>query len=160
MEKEVRDRALQQIPYGLYVVGSADGRSVGTIVANWATQLSFSPVLVGIAIESDSRMRTLIETSRHFSINILPSKNADLPRAFLKPAETTKDEIHGKRFDRARNGTPFLHDAVASIECMVLHSVTTGDHVMFVGEVTDAALHRDTGGDVLMLRETGLRYHR
>lgn len=160
MDKTIRDRALQHFPYGLYVVGAVNGRAVATIVANWATQVSFSPALVAIAIEHDSRMRAHIEMSGFFSINMLPPNKTEIARSFVKPRETNGNDISGRRFERAKNGTPFLHDAVACIECRVVHAYPAGDHLVFVGEVTDAMIHKDGRGEVLTLRQTGWRYHR
>ncbi len=105
-------------------------------------------------------MRERIETGGYFSVNMLPPKNVALARAFLKPKETTGDVIGGRHVNRAHHGTPFLHDAVAALECRVVAQHAAGDHVLFVGEVTDAAAHRDGKGGVLTLRETGWRYHR
>jgi len=152
------ERALRQFPYGLYVVGSTEGESVLTIIANWATQVSFSPPLIGIAIEDDSRMRSVIESSGYFSINVLPSGAKEVAKAFAggHAAGITPGPRH--RFTLAPHGTPFLDEASASIECAVRQSHATGDHVMFVGEGLTAAMHRE--GDVLTLKETGWHYRR
>ena len=160
MDKATRDRALQSIPYGLYVVGAVNGEKFSTIVANWAMQVSFRPALVAIAIEDDSRMRERIEASGYFSLNMLPPGDLALARAFLKPKEFPGVSAGGKRFTRAANGSPFLQDAVASVECRVQARHVAGDHILFLGEVLDAAYRRDGKGEVLTLRETGWRYHR
>ena len=158
MNTQTRDKALQQFPYALLIVGSTMGDSVVAIVGNWATQVSFSPALVAVSIERDSRMRQFIETSGFFSINLLPSKRTELAKTFLKPREASANSINGRKFARAKNGTPFLHDALSSIECKVIQMYPTGDHVTFIGEISDAVVHRD--GEALTLRETGLRYQR
>jgi flavin reductase (DIM6/NTAB) family NADH-FMN oxidoreductase RutF len=150
---------MELIPYGLYVVGSLNGTVPATIVANWVTQVSFSPPWVAIAVEADSRMREYIGRSGFFSVNILPSGGRDLAKAFLKGPEARGDTIGGKRFEPGKNGAPFLLDASASFECRVVHTLDVPDHVVFIGEVLDAAL-RSGGTDVLTLRETGWRYNR
>ncbi len=160
MERTTRDHVLQQFPYGLYVIGTANGPTVSTIVANWVTQVSFTPPLVAVGIEEDSRMRAKIEEAGFFAVNLLPAKEMAVARAFLKPRESSGDEINGRQFVRARNGMPFLKDALASIECRVVSSSRTGDHVLFVGEVTDASARHRGRGEVLTLKETGWRYHK
>ena len=158
-DREKTGRVLEHIPYGLYVVGSLNGPVPAAIVANWVTQVSFSPPWVAIAVEADSRMRSYIGRSGFFSVNILPAGGRDLAKAFLKGPEATGDTIGGKKFEAAKNGAPFLVDASASFECRVMHALEVPDHVVFIGEVVDALLRRE-GTGVLTLRETGWRYNR
>jgi flavin reductase (DIM6/NTAB) family NADH-FMN oxidoreductase RutF len=158
-DPETAGRALQQIPYGLYIVGSLNGLVPATIVANWVTQVSFSPPWVAIAVEADSRMKEYIGTSGFFSVNILPSGEREMAKAFLKGPEALGGTIGGKKFEGAKNGTPFLAGASAAIECRVMHVLEAPDHRLFIGEVVDAVVRRE-GTDVLTLRETGWRYRR
>ena len=157
--KETAGRVLRHIPYGLYVVGSLNGRTPAAIVANWVTQVSFSPAWVAIAVEGDSRMREYIAASGVFSVNILPSGGRDTAKAFLKGPEAKSGTIGGRPFEPAKNGTPFLLDAVAAFECRVMNTLEVPDHLLFVGEVVDAVLRREDP-DVLTLRETGWHYNR
>jgi flavin reductase (DIM6/NTAB) family NADH-FMN oxidoreductase RutF len=158
MDRRAKDHALQSFPYGLFVVGSTEGDMGLTIVANWGTQVSFRPSLLAISIEYDSRMCAAIENSGAFSINLLPSKGIRVARMFIKPRETPKSDYEEHLLSGSKRGLPFLKDAVACMECRVVASYRTGDHVLFVGEVTDAEYRG--GGDALTLRETGWRYHR
>lgn len=158
-EKETIGRVLQHIPYGLYVVGSLNGPVPATMVANWVTQVSFTPPWVAIAVEADSRMREYITRSGVFSVNILPSGAREMAKAFLKGPEAKGGAVGGKKFETAENGTPFLVDASASFECRVMRTVDVPDHALFLGEVVDAVIRRE-GAGVLTLRETGWRYNR
>jgi len=153
---DTRERALERIPYGLHVVGSADGSSVAMIIANWATQVSFDPPMVAVAIEEDSRMRQAIEASGYFSLKILPSGSQETARAIARSRPGTPSGIGDRKFVPSTHGTPFLAEASACIECRVAQSHRTGDHRTFFGEVLEAVTHRE--GDVLTLKETGWRY--
>jgi flavin reductase (DIM6/NTAB) family NADH-FMN oxidoreductase RutF len=157
-DKKNREKSLQAMPYGLYVVGSMNGNSFTTIIANWVTQVSFNPPLIAIAIEQTSNMKTYIEKSNRFSINILPTGNSELTKAFIKPAQFTGSLHNGKEFTLSKHGVPFLVDANASLECKVVSSYQTGDHITFIGELTDAITRRE--GDALTLKESGLSYRR
>ncbi len=158
-DRETVGRVLQQIPYGLYVVGSLNGTVPSTIVANWVTQVSFAPPWVAIAVEEGSRMKEYIGASGFFSVNILPSGGRETAKAFLKGPEAAGTTIGGKKFEPAGNGTPFLVDASASFECRVMQTLAVPDHHLFIGEVVDAVLRRE-GAGVLTLSETGWRYKR
>jgi len=150
--------ALQSFPYGLFVVGSVRDAGVRTIVANWATQVSFEPPLVSIAIEDDSTMREYIEQSGVFSINVLPAGSIDTARDFVRSSEPEGNKINGRSFVPGPHGTPFIEDAITSMECRVVKTIQTGDHVLFIGEVMEAIVWRE--GDALTLKETGWRYRR
>ena len=158
MDRRAKDHALQSFPYGLFVVGATEGDVGLTIVANWGTQVSFKPSLLAISIEYDSRMRAAIETSGAFSVNLLPSKEIRVAKMFIKPRETRKSDYERQLLSGSKHGLPFLNDAMACLECKVVASHQLGDHVLFVGEVTDAVYRG--GGEALTLRETGWRYHR
>ena len=150
-------RALRQIPYGLYVVGSLNEGNQATIVANWVTQVSFHPPCVAIAVEGDSKMKEYIESSSLFCVNILPAGSTTFAKAFLKGAEAMGNLVAGKPFTPALRGTPFLAEAAAAFECVVTSRLPVGDHIVFIGEVVDAVAPKDRG-DILTLRETGWKY--
>jgi len=152
-------RVLELIPYGLYVVGSLNGDVPMAMVANWLTQVSFDPPCVAMAVEADSRMRACIGASGVFSVNLLPKGARETAKAFLKSPEAAGTTIGGRPYVRAGNGAPFLTEAIASIACSVLHAMDVPDHVLLVGRVVEAVLHRE-GEDVLTLRETGWRYQK
>ncbi len=158
MDRRTRDHALQSVPYGLFVVGSNEDGMAVTIVANWGMQVSFKPSLVAVSIENDSRMRAAIEKCRAFSVNLLPAKGLRVAKKFLKPREIPVGEYGGRLVTGSRSGMPFLNEAMACMECSVVASHAAGDHVLFIGEVTDATFRG--GSDALTLRETGLRYRR
>lgn len=158
-EKETTGRVLELVPYGLYVLGSLNGSVPAAIVANWVTQVSFSPPWVAIAVEADSRMRENIARSGVFSVNLMPAGGRDVAKAFLKGPEAKGETIGGVGFAPAKNGTPFLLGATASFECQVKNALEVPDHLVFIGEVVDAVL-RNGGGGVLTLRETGWHYTR
>jgi flavin reductase (DIM6/NTAB) family NADH-FMN oxidoreductase RutF len=154
-----RATALERIPYGLYVIGSLNGKIPSTMIANWVMQSSFHPPSVAIAVESDSRMHGYIRASGVFSVNILPAGGKETAKAFLKGPEAVGEEIAGFPFTRGKAGTPFLGAASAAFEARVTEETAVGDHTIFIGEVTDAAVFSASDG-VLTLKETGWRYTR
>ncbi len=150
-------KALQQLSYGLYVVGSstkADRRV--SILANWVSQVSFVPPLVAISIEHGSTMHEAILERRSFSVNVLPSGSPQMTRGFLKSHSTDTKSFNGWEFHLAGGGSPFLKDALSCFECTVQSATECGDHTLFVGEVVELEVHRNAPG--LTLRETGLNY--
>jgi flavin reductase (DIM6/NTAB) family NADH-FMN oxidoreductase RutF len=154
-----RATVLERIPYGLYVIGSLNGKVPSTMIANWVMQASFHPPCVVVAVESDSRMHGYIRASGVFSVNILPAGGKETAKAFLKGPEAVGEEIAGFPFTCGEGGTPFLEAASAAFEARVTGETAAGDHTIFIGEVTDAAVFSRSDG-VLTLKETGWRYTR
>src|SRR5262245_6115744 len=68
----LRRRVLWKMPSGLYVLGSTDGgeRRNGMTI-NWVTQLSFSPKLIGVAVELHAYTHELIEAGHVFCVNFV-----------------------------------------------------------------------------------------
>jgi len=158
LDKSTRNRILNKIPYGLYIVGAKTKEGLTAIIANWVGQVSFDPPLVSVSIEYDSDMKSYIEESNYFSINMLQAGSTHFAKTFLKKSKPVATSVNGKEITLAKNGSPFLSDAIASLECKVLNSVGVGDHVMFVGEVIDGIWHSDE--QILTLKETGWKYNR
>ncbi|MGB5874024.1 MAG: flavin reductase family protein [Bacteroidota bacterium] len=155
MQKNLIRCVLEMFPYGLFVVGSMTENSPVAIIANWATQVSFRPPLVALAIEEDSKMRRSIEQSGFFSINLLPAGATETARKFARSSSQQSREE--PKLILAESGIPFVEEAVGSIGCRMVQTLTTGDHLTVVGEVVEAR-GGEEGGNVLTLKETGWRY--
>ena len=82
MPPEAAKPALEQISYGLYVVGSKNGDEVNGMTANWLTQVSFEPLLLAISVNPGNDTWSLIEQSGRFAINVLASGQQELARHF------------------------------------------------------------------------------
>jgi flavin reductase (DIM6/NTAB) family NADH-FMN oxidoreductase RutF len=149
--------ALQRIPYGLYVIGSLNRDVPATMIANWVTQVSFHPPCAAVAVESGSRMHGYIKASGCFSVNLLLPGGKEVAKAFLKSPEAVGKTIGGVPFRRGKRGTPFLEAASAAFEADVVSETEAGDHVIFIGQVTDGVAFSESDG-VLTLRDTGWRY--
>lgn len=158
LDKSTRNKILNKIPYGLFVVGSKRREGVAAIIANWITQVSFDPPLIAFAVEFDSDTHHFIEESKYFSLNMLPVGSKGMAKAFLKKSTHIGSTINEKEFTISKHGLPFLRDASDSLECKVVDSTRVGDHVLFVGEVIDGVSNGE--GGILTLKETGWQYSR
>jgi flavin reductase (DIM6/NTAB) family NADH-FMN oxidoreductase RutF len=160
MEKPKVDHSqvLRQFPYGLYLVGASRNGHPLVILANWVTQVSFSPPLVAAAIEVESKMHQFITDSGYFSVNVLPAGNIDLPKAFLKGQEPREGFINGHAFHPARHGSPLIEPASSCLECQVVSTSEAGDHTLFVGQVIYSIQNFPSPG--MTLKESGLSYYR
>jgi flavin reductase (DIM6/NTAB) family NADH-FMN oxidoreductase RutF len=46
--------ALEQMPYGLYIIGSRGADNINGMMADWVMQVSFQPRLVAVSLERNS----------------------------------------------------------------------------------------------------------
>ncbi len=158
MDRTLRKRVLKKIPYGLFVIASATRQRSAAIVANWVMQVSFDPPLLAIALEFDSAMRHLIDEAKAFSVNMLPAGSTQRAKRFLKTFHRQETTMTDTEFVMSPRNVPWLKEASDILECKVLDTMRTGDHVLYIGEVLDGISHSDQ--PILTLKETGLQYSR
>jgi flavin reductase (DIM6/NTAB) family NADH-FMN oxidoreductase RutF len=169
-DEDIAD-ALEEMPYGLYIIGSrdADGQHLNGMMADWTMQVSFKPRLVAVSIENSARTLRNVRASRVFSVNVLPSDGIELARNFAQPYEGSKIEgrseeaaaqVHNKLehvdYALGQTGCPVLQEALAWFECEVEEIVPVGDHHLVVGRVIDGAVVRD--GEPLTQKMLGWNY--
>jgi flavin reductase (DIM6/NTAB) family NADH-FMN oxidoreductase RutF len=147
---------LEQISYGLYVIGSKDGDEVNGMTANWLTQVSFEPRMVALAVESQSHTLKNIKASNVFSINVIDEADTALIEKFVEPQERAGNKLGGVAFRAEQTGCPILEQALSWAECEVAQIVPTGDHDLVIARVVNGGANRD--GEPLTLRAMGWSY--
>ncbi len=169
------------MPTGLFVVGSRAGAERNLMTGNWVMQVATAPKLVGVAVETGSVTRRLIESGGGFAVSILPRSARAVVRRFVKPAESVVTDpagvalsIQGEPVQEVAGGLPRLAMARAWLACEVRHVLDwQGDagpdgasHVFVVGEVVDAGEAEVAPGDgtadgadaVLRMEDTRMNY--
>ena len=157
---KLRRRVLWTMPSGLYVVGSRAGDRRNGMTLNWATQLSFNPKLLGVAVENEAVTRDLIAEGGAFALCILDREDRAIVRKFTKPVEADAgaSTLNGFPFHDGVTGVPILDQAVAYVECRVQETLQLGDHTLFVGEVVDAGFQKPEDTPVLRMEDTRMNY--
>lgn len=156
----LRRRVLWKMPYGLYVIGSRDGDRRNAMTANWVTQVSFEPKLVGVGVEKEAYTHELVAAGGVFSVNLVAREDRAIVRKFTKPVEVDlgAGTLNGFPFHDARSGAPVLDQAAAWVDCEVRNPVDCGNHTFFIGEVVDAGFQRDEETEVLRMEDTRMNY--
>ena len=116
---KLRRRVLWTMPSGLYVVGSRAGDRRNAMTANWATQLSVVPKLVGVGVEQQALTHTLIHEGGVFSLCLVDREDRAIVRKFVKPVEVDLEArtLNGFAFHDGSTGAPILDQAVAWLDC-------------------------------------------
>ncbi len=156
MDEEAKGVALNQLGYGLYVIGSRAGAEYNGMTANWITQISFDPPLVMLAVQNDSKTCELINKGRVFSVNVIANNGKALLTSFIKKQRRVGNKLGDDEFDDGETGAPILKEAISFIECRVIEQQTPGDHTLFIAEVVNAGVRRDA--IPIRLEDTGWSY--
>ncbi len=164
-------KVMDQMPYGLYIVGSAAEGDVNGMMADWVMQVSFEPRLLAVSFENDAHTLENIRASRTFTVNLLSQEepSMELAARFAQPYDgakvkgrtgTVATEIHhkleGVQYTETANGCPVLEAAMGWLECSAVEFVPAGDHTIVIGQVLDGRLLRDA--EPLTSSYTGWNY--
>jgi len=149
------DKALKQLTYGFYLLATrADGDELKTRdkdwvaagTVSWATQSSFDPPLITVAIQKDSDLNETIQKSQSFSLTVLGRSEEDLIKKFASQTKVdySNNAVNGISYREGKTGAPVLDCGVATLECTLVDALTTsGDHLLFVGRVENATVNND-----------------
>jgi flavin reductase (DIM6/NTAB) family NADH-FMN oxidoreductase RutF len=146
--------ALEKFTNGLYILttrkpGSEletrdeDYLAAGTVA--WATQSSFEPPMLAVAIQKDSDLAETTAKSYQFAIHILGPKQKDMAMAFSKDSEVdrTGQSINGYSYHKGLvSNLPILNETIGYLECEVVDMINHGgDHILFLGKVIGGEVH-------------------
>ena len=162
-------RAMHELPYGVYVLGTVRDGDPNVMVADWVMQVSFKPRLVVVAFEQDATSLANVRASRVFTVNLLAQETGmDLASAFLQPKDGSKiggrsgvaagihNKLEGVQYRTTPDGCPILYDTHAWCACEAEEFFAVGDHVLVTGRVVDGAPIGE--GDPLTSIYTGWTY--
>lgn len=157
---KLRRRVLWSFPSGLYVIGSRAGAERNGMTANWVTQISFDPKLVGVSVEKDALTHRLIATGGSFTVCVIDREDRAIVRKFTKPVDVDESAgtLNSFPFRDGRSGAPILTQCVAWVDCELRQTVDAGGHSFFVGEVVDAGFGKDEATPVLRMEDTRMNY--
>lgn len=157
MDEATKKTVLRMFTYGLYAITARHDGKLSAMTANWIAQSSFTPPMLMLAVESDSHSRQVIEASGAFAVNIYDSSQREragqLGRTWAKHPEKLADlSWH----PGPATGSPVLDLALGWVECKIVSSLPSGDHVVFVAEVVEVGFNRE--GTPLTLKDAGFKY--
>jgi flavin reductase (DIM6/NTAB) family NADH-FMN oxidoreductase RutF len=152
-----RSNPTEVIPYALWICLTGQHEALSAIVVTWVTQLSFSPHLIGMALESDSEFLRRVIANGEFTLVMLPREGGkDIAKRIMKAGALPRAAGYGDLFhtDAPWDGVPV--GAMGAIRCSIRASTQAGDHTLIMGSVLDE--HRWIAGEPLHLSDTGWRY--
>lgn len=159
MSKNDFSDVLAKIPYGVSVVtmGRGGAKVENGLTVSWMSQVSFDPPMLMVAVDKLHYSLDLLRSTKNFCVNLLGEDQLTLAGRFARQATTGDDKLADVAQRASDSGAAILTDAVAYFDCEVSSMVETGDHVLVIGRVEDAALLQDRAP---MTSASGLRYRR
>ena len=155
MDDNFKKKALRMFSYGIYVLTSKFEDNFCAATVTWVSQASFKPPLVSVCIKQDSSSYKVVKERGEFLLHILGEDQKDLAIAFFKQTTLENGFINKQPYKLVDN-LPLLMSASAYLKCRVLEIMENGDHPLFLSEVINAVIQKES--EPLELRNTGWKY--
>jgi flavin reductase (DIM6/NTAB) family NADH-FMN oxidoreductase RutF len=144
MDEKVKSDLLHKLPYGLYVLTSAEGGERGGMLVTWVTQASFEPPMRAVAVMNTAHTTGIMRTSGTFALNFMADEQRKEAGAFGKKFAKVGDKLANVPFHPgAATGSPILDDALGHLECRITGWLPGGDHDVALAEIVAVQLNSD-----------------
>ncbi len=137
IDKDTFRSVLGRFASGITVITARDaaGQDVGMTVSAFCS-VSLEPPLVQACVDRAASMFDALQNTERYGVNILGADQEALSRRFA--GLDSSHRFGGIGYTRGESGVVFLDEAIAHLECRVVHRYDAGDHMLFVGEVESA----------------------
>jgi len=128
--------AMRQIAGGVSVITAGIGEERTGLTATSATSLSLDPPTMIVCVNRAASAWPVIRRNRHFCVNILGARHADVADRFAGRGGVKGAERYAEAFWSALDtGALALADALAAIDCEVEEIVERHSHGIVIGAV-------------------------
>ena len=141
MDKDPQDRnsildALGHMTHGVYVLGTRRGRQSNAMAASWVMQTSERPPCVAVAVRNDRYTHDILLGSETFALSVLRDDQVNVATHFGESSGEYSEKLRGVPYGLTPNGSPYLLDCLAYLDCRVMDRARAGDHTVVIGEAT------------------------
>jgi 3-hydroxy-9,10-secoandrosta-1,3,5(10)-triene-9,17-dione monooxygenase reductase component len=150
------NHGLAQIPSGCAILTAAGRGGRMGMLASWIQQAGFDPPAVSVAVKKGRPIEPIIDETKQFVLNVLGGDPAALLRHFGSGFAPGAEPFAGLEVSPVEGGIA-LKEALAVLSCRVTGKYDTGDHWLYVGQVTQGTVRSDVKPYV-HLRRSGLNY--
>jgi len=153
VERDLFVEIMASYPAGVAIVTTldADGTPRG-LTTTAVSSVSAEPPLLLVCVDLTSRTLPALRAGGRFVVNFLREGRSELARSFASKAE---DKFDGVTWSPTSAGLPVLHeDALAWAECVTVHEIEPGDHVILLGQVEEGAHAGDDDAPLMYYRRS------
>ena len=138
----IDSKAFRAMSYGLYIISAKDGDKAAGCVVNTLVQVTSKPARVSVAINKENFTAGAVQRAGRFEAAVL-TESAPMELigtfGFHTSADTDKFAACEHAVDEA--GVPYVTEhAAAHIGARVIEVLDVGTHMLFIGEVEEAAV--------------------
>lgn len=119
---------------GVSVVTVSSESGEEGLTATSFTSVSMDPPHILVCIKDSSETGDSILAGKKFAVNILTREQEQVSNQFAGGA-SMEERFASVKWHKGDLGMPVLDEALASIECTVVHQVKLGTHWVVVGEI-------------------------
>ena len=141
-DAEARKQVLRSFSYGLYIVGLRQGDQIHAFTANWLSQVSFTPSLLAVSVENESRGIGMLRATGVCAIQVLADGQREAAGQLGRHSRQVPDKMAGLTWTNGRSDLPILDGVIGYVVARVLSETAAGDSTLFVLEVEDAVMLR------------------
>ena len=135
------DRALSQIPGGLFIMTTCHEGLRGAVMIRWAQQCSDTPPMVMVALPKGQSVEPLIHGSRSFVLCQISADDRFLIRKFSHVHDNGEDPLVTMMTTTAPSGSPIVDRALTYMDCEVVrHIELDSDYRIYVVQVHCSAV--------------------
>jgi flavin reductase (DIM6/NTAB) family NADH-FMN oxidoreductase RutF len=148
---------LGRVPSGLFVLTLRHKNDETGMLASWVMQAGFEPPMVTVAVKRGRYVEQWLSDGAAFVLNLLAEDQKSLLAHFGRGFEPGEPAFNGLSVNRTHAGLPTLADALGHLECHPKRHIDSGDHRIFLAEVSAGHLAGE-GEPYIHIRKNGLRY--
>lgn len=139
-EKDMDNKALYSLSYGVFMVGTRSKDVKNGCITNTCMQVANNPTRVAISVINTNYTCDLIKESGMFTLSMLDNTvSFETIRHFGFQSGRDVNKLESLPLPEDDNGIPYMGwSACAMLSGKVLDSIDLGSHTMFIAEVTDA----------------------
>jgi flavin reductase (DIM6/NTAB) family NADH-FMN oxidoreductase RutF len=154
-------KVLGRIPSGVWILTASDGdgRETG-MLASWVQQAAFEPPLLTFAVNRERFLNDWLARTQTAALSLLGESQKQFLRHFGSGFKPEEPAFEGIQTVRGETGLPLLSEALAALEGRITGSLTAGDHMIYLLEITAATAGPSLTDErpLVHLRKNGFRY--
>jgi flavin reductase (NADH) len=153
VDRDLFVEIMASYPAGVAVVTTLDGDGAPRGLTTTAvSSVSAEPPLLLVCVDLTSRTLPALRAGGTFVVNFLREGRSELARLFASKAD---DKFEHVRWRPSAGGLPVLEaDALAWAECVTVHEIEPGDHVILLGRVEEGAGAADEDAPLMYYRRS------
>lgn len=129
---------LGRLPSGVFILTATDGEGKETgMLASWVQQAAFEPQQVTMAVNGSRYLNQWLRDGAVVCLNMLSEDDGKLLGHFGKGFDPDQDAFEGIETETAA-GVRILKDTMGYLIGKVVSRMVTGDHVVYLIEITEA----------------------